>query len=318
MTDRQSTTASGMESPPCPVGCVSTSTETLTGPDRLHGLPGTFRVVRCEECGLQRTSPRPDRSTIGHYYPAGYGPHVDATPDHAGRRSSRLMRIAMRLLDTGGTRTPSMSPGRLLEIGAGRGDFAVEMRSHGWVVAGQEVSSSALDSMGRRDIERFGVPIGDVPVASGPFDLIAGFMVLEHLHDPVGDLRHLRDLSHRGTHLVLSTPNCRSLDFRIFRNRWYGLQLPTHLFHFEPETITTVLEAAGWRVTKVIHQRTVSDTLASLAYVAEDMGLPDRVVRSLASYPTSRPSRRYLLWPLGLALSWLRLSSRMTVWATQT
>ena len=34
-----------------------------------------FAVVRCENCGLAYTNPRPSPATIGRFYPADYRPH---------------------------------------------------------------------------------------------------------------------------------------------------------------------------------------------------------------------------------------------------
>ena len=45
------------------------------GRDRLLGLPGRFRVVRCKHCGLVYTNPRPTQAEMKAYYAALYPPH---------------------------------------------------------------------------------------------------------------------------------------------------------------------------------------------------------------------------------------------------
>src|SRR3546814_3023143 len=69
-----------------------------------------------------------------------------------------------------------------------------------------------------------------------PFDLIVGWMVLEHLHQPLDVLQKLRSWVRPDGWLVLSVPDAGGLEFRLFGDRWYALQLPTHLHHFSPET----------------------------------------------------------------------------------
>lgn len=64
-----------LETRACPNGCTSDDREVLEGADLLHGMPGTFRVVRCNGCGLMRTNPRPNPDTIDLYYPHDYAPH---------------------------------------------------------------------------------------------------------------------------------------------------------------------------------------------------------------------------------------------------
>src|SRR2546423_1479752 len=57
----------------CP-GCGRSSegATLLTSTDRLAGGPGTFRVVRCPNCGLAKTEPRLSREALQSYYPRSY------------------------------------------------------------------------------------------------------------------------------------------------------------------------------------------------------------------------------------------------------
>src|SRR3546814_9273497 len=86
----------------------------------------------------------------------------------------------------------------------------------------------------------------DVCSSDLPVDLIVGWMVLEHLHQPLAVLRKLRRWIQPDGWLVLSVPDAGSLEFRVFGDRWYALQLPTHLHHFSPETLANMMTAAGW------------------------------------------------------------------------
>src|SRR5437868_14130169 len=54
------------EAPACPLCRGERHTPALEAPDRVSGL--RFAVVRCDECGLRFTSPRPDAATIRQFY----------------------------------------------------------------------------------------------------------------------------------------------------------------------------------------------------------------------------------------------------------
>ena len=41
----------------CPNGCANDDAFLLIGYDRLNGIAGEFTLVRCNQCGLQRTNP---------------------------------------------------------------------------------------------------------------------------------------------------------------------------------------------------------------------------------------------------------------------
>src|SRR5262245_34431657 len=67
-----------LEDRPCPLGCQRGDSLVLEGMDRINHVPGIFRIVRCNNCGLMRTNPRPTPVTIGAYYPDHYAPYLAA------------------------------------------------------------------------------------------------------------------------------------------------------------------------------------------------------------------------------------------------
>lgn len=298
----------------CPLGCSSVSTEVLEAPDRYSPNEERFTVVRCECCGLLRTSPRPTPSSIGQYYPDDYGPHKEAGLARPNTRKSRIRSVLKDLFDHRATIIPQLNAGSLLEIGCGRGDFLHDMSAAGWDVFGQDVSERLTESLAHRGFRFHCGPIISIPVRE-QFDLITAFQVLEHLHDPVSDLRHLREMSHAGTWLVLAVPNIKSLDFRIFGTRWYDLDVPRHLFHFDSRTIGKILDATGWQVERIVYQRSLAEMVGSLGYFAADLGLPASVWRRLTGFPEAPLRHRQALWPLAYLIAALHRSSRITVWA---
>jgi hypothetical protein len=139
-------------------------------------------------------------------------------------------------------------------------------------------------------------------------------MVLEHLHDPIGGLQKLRGWAKPGASLVLSTPNTGSLGFYFFKEKWYALQLPNHLHHFTPETLGRVLQAGGWTLTKVHHQRVLTNLIASIGLVLREKGCA-WLGQRLVDFPKRAGRWPYVLYPLSWVLSVFGQTGRMTVWA---
>lgn len=308
-----------LESRPCPLGCGVEDVPVLVGGDRLHGLPGKFTVVRCTRCGLMRTNPRPTADSIGFYYPDEYGPYLATRVENTtntGESSSAWRRRVKALFQFNTEHMPAkLSPGRLLEIGCASGAFMHRMAEVGWTVEGIEPSPAA-----GRATQSLGYPVHigsleEAPDPAAPFDLIVGWMVLEHLHKPVEAVRKLHRWTNPGGWFVLSVPNAGAAEFRIFKDAWYALQLPTHLFHYTPETISAVLQSGGWKVEQVHHQRTLTNLIASTGYRLRDWGHPDAMANALISYPERRGRKEYCLYPLSYLLSLLGQTGRMTVWA---
>ncbi|MEI7590453.1 MAG: class I SAM-dependent methyltransferase, partial [Deltaproteobacteria bacterium] len=157
-------------------------------------------------------------------------------------------------------------------------------------------------------------PLETAPQPDEAFDLIVGWMVLEHLHDPVGCLQKIRKWAKPGAWLVLSIPNAWSLEFHLFKDKWYALHLPAHLHHFTPTTIKKILSASGWKLEKVYHQRVLNNLIASTGYVLCDKGYA-KLGQKFIDFPTHAGRWHYVLYPLAWLLSLFGQTGRMTIWA---
>jgi 2-polyprenyl-3-methyl-5-hydroxy-6-metoxy-1,4-benzoquinol methylase len=185
------------------------------------------------------------------------------------------------------------------------------MANQGWTVAGIEYSQEAATAASRHGYKVHAGPLESAPSFDIQFDLIVGWMVLEHLHDPVKSLQKLRRWIKPNGLLVVSVPNCASWEFRFFKENWYGLHLPAHLYHFTPRTLGLVLNAGGWAVRETLHHRLLTNFLVSTGYVLRRKG-----ASTLADWFTSantKPHWHYTLFPLAWLLSTLGQTGRMTV-----
>lgn len=210
-----------------------------------------FAVVQCDACGTCFTNPRPDALSIQHFYPESYAPHqrhvrpLSLSFWHGLRRLWSPRRIEMRPL-------PWHGQGRLLDFGCGNGAYLKLMADRGWKVVGVDVSTSAVERI--RAQFGFTVHNGTLPhidLEPESFDVITMWHVLEHVHDPLTVLREARQLLVPGGKIVIAVPNIDSLPFRWFGRHWFGLDLPRHLTHFTPTSISQILQRAGFATTPV-------------------------------------------------------------------
>ncbi len=306
------------EDNPCILGCNSGDTRLFSGCDLLHGLPGEYRVVCCNDCGLTRTNPRPAPESMSYYYPDDYGPYQGtiANPSWPMRvSSSAVRRLARRLLELNVQRLPVIPPANMLEIGCASGAFLQQMKHKGWRVFGIEYSQVASDNARAAGLDVYTGALEDAPDPGWPFDLIVGWMVLEHLHDPVAVLKKLGNWADKNAWLVLSVPNAGSADFTLFHRYGYALQLPNHLYHYTPKTLAKVLYAGGWRLEKVYHQRLLSNWFGGMGQMLYQKGYNNRVVAWMKNYPSQAGKLHYLFFPLSVVLAWFGQTGRMTVWA---
>ncbi len=268
----------------CSLCGSSRSAPFLTGPDRVHGIPGQFTLRRCLACGLIYQNPRPSAGSLAAIYPPDYGPYQDAAISRA-----TLHPDWRRLCDFVARTHPR--PGRLLDIGSGAGTFlaAMRLRYPAWSLTGIEPDPRAAALARRSGATVIEATLDAAPLDEREWDAVTLWNVLEHLPDPLAALRRARSLLRPGGVIYLTVPLCDSWDARLFGPYWCGWELPRHFYAFERPTLEILLRRARLRIT--------SDAcLAGIEYhVTESMRLliAERV-------------RRFTLRRLGVALTYSR------------
>ncbi len=301
----------------CPMGCQQQDENVLVGHDRLHDLPGEFNIMICQQCGLMRTNPRPTPETIGYYYPEDYGPYkgTKISSESFDDQPSIWKRLAKSLIKFNTDCIPEIKSGRLLEIGCASGSFLHKMANQGWQVEGIEFSETAAEAARSSG---YSVKTGSVESVSDfdeTFDLIVGWMVVEHLHQPVEALEKLAGWTKPGGWLAISVPNAKALEFKLFKDKWHALQLPTHLYHFTPETLEQLLDKSGWEMKKVFHQRVISSQVESLGYIIGEYFPGRKLHKFLTGFSERGVIWNVALYPLAWVLSLFGQTGRMTIWA---
>jgi SAM-dependent methyltransferase len=233
-------------------------------PTRTGVSSSCFAVVRCRNCTLHYTNPRPDRESIGNFYPTDYKPHRRPNKMAAPRTAPLWARVMGRSRERLGD-IPWPEAGRLLDFGCGGGSYLKRMADRGWEVTGLDASVGAV----REVQEALGLKalVGTLPhsdLSPGGFDVITMWHSLEHVHRPMEILREAYGLLVPGGKLIVSCPNIDSLPYLWFGSSWFGLDLPRHLVHFTPDTLSSALLSSGFRVESMRYVRH-SDWLRSSA-----------------------------------------------------
>ena len=310
-----------LEDCPCPLGCAQDDELVLrTVRDRIHGLPGTFQIVRCRYCGLMRTNPRPTPATIGFYYPKDYSPYLpqDDDPTRVNADQTFMQRVIRSFFDERHTVIPEMPVGRALEIGCAAGAFLKRLRELGWQADGIEYSAEAAQHARSAG---FSVHIGQIEHAPNPqhvYDFVAGWMVLEHLHEPVRSLKKLHQWTRPGAILALSVPDAGSWEMRTFAGHWYALHIPNHLYHFDRASLRKILEAGGWTMIESKNQRDLWPARASINYLVNDERALKAGARSALRGVNQLLIHGWAWRPLARVLAAIRQTGCMTVVAQRS
>lgn len=256
----------------CPV-CGSREYSTDGSAARVLRLGRPFGVVRCDACAMRWLSPRPTAGEYAALYRAAYfGGHARGSPAWLGEYplpNDSTRRFAPEHADS--TRQHSLAQlkilaqrkpdrGRLLEIGAGYGEFLSLARAQGWQVSGIEPNEDAC----REAQHRHGLTL--LPIALEDYstderwDAVYASHVLEHLPDPGRAVRQMGALLAPGGILMVEVPNqFESWLSTIKRHvpasgsRLRSLYSIHHTMFFGPGQLRELLRSQGFDASLVSH-----------------------------------------------------------------
>jgi SAM-dependent methyltransferase len=219
-----------------------------------------MQIARCALCGVVCSNPRPDESELLRLYGDGTLLHESGEnevtrkiefPDWKLKEHAQILRSLASL---------GVIRGKLLDVGCLWGSFLDSARQGGFQVTGIEPYGPAAAYA--RNVLKLDVSCGSVNTVALPassFDVVTILDVIEHLREPVEELRSVFQLLKPKGVLVVVTPNVDSLPVRIlglkrrmFRQAWCPIDdLPWHLWGFTPRTIASAVIRAGYQIERV-------------------------------------------------------------------
>ena len=226
-------------------------------PGRIVIEENGFVGRKCPNCGLIYTSPRPSPSEVINLYGHDES-HISAQAHIAEEFPKRLYARHHLLLIK-----RYLERGSVLEIGAGAGYFLDEARAAGFDVQGIELNSTQADFIRNH----LGIPCDDRPLTDASFggkkfDLIYHCDVISHFHDPIRELRTIRDKLRPGGFMIYETGNLSDVAAKHFR-AYTRFQYPDHLFFFGEHNSQKLLALTGYELVAVHRYSIMPHLLAS-------------------------------------------------------
>jgi 2-polyprenyl-3-methyl-5-hydroxy-6-metoxy-1,4-benzoquinol methylase len=242
--------------PVCPICLAPDTILYASGWDRLFGLAkGEFALFRCRSCGCIFQNPLPDPSSLAAFYPPEYWWAQKSQSRSLIARVFTKMEKRYREFVTGDharfldmcARKYSIPGKLLLDIGCGGGTFLHVARSYGFVSHGMDSSARAVEiARNQYGLAVRSGEIGSNVWGTDRFDIVTMFHVLEHLPDPMLGISYAAGLLKPEGILIIQVPNISSIQARLFRNAWYGLDVPRHVVNFTPKAIKCLFAKLGF------------------------------------------------------------------------
>ncbi|MGY8769827.1 MAG: class I SAM-dependent methyltransferase [Pirellulales bacterium] len=220
---------------PC---CLTGSTEAIVVATRDRHLK-PLRTVISIESGLVFVDPRPATEQVQEFYEKDYRQQYKKTRTPRKRhiyRAAKAAKQRLELLERHG------SPGmKLLDIGAGGGEFVYLAQQQGYDASGIEPNQGYAE-YARKEYEAniSNVGLQDYILPDESLDLITMFHVLEHLESPAVVVQKLVQSLKPGGKLLIEVPNVNCTR----SSPWYKWHVG-HLYHFNLCTLEALGRQAG-------------------------------------------------------------------------
>jgi len=231
----------------------------ICGSEQIQRVEPDFNLCRCDLCGYVFDSPRPSFAEISAFY--SQAGKYDGWLKEEQARDMLWKRRLKKLLQSG-------ARGRLLDIGAGYGQFLHHAQPYFSEVTGTEVSESAVALAKKKyGLMLLAGQVEDLDLPRQSFNTITLFHVLEHVLDPCMLIHRCHALLRAQGTLIIAVPNDvlawtskikkvgKRFGLRSFQKfspklgiSRAGSSREIHLSHFTPTVLRRLLENSGLHI----------------------------------------------------------------------
>ncbi len=225
-----------------------------------------FCIVKCTNCKLIFTNPRPTPEWRMRFYDPNCNPYMkELGRDFVYHPMDDRIIAFDRILKF--TKNKVGTNNKLLDIGCAGGQFVKKALEHGFEAEGIDHSPGALSYAEKHyGIKLIRGEADNMPIPDNTYDIVTLLHVFEHFRKPMDTLQEIKRILKPGGMMFIETPNC--LRFYLFE-KYFALLKPTffkihnkigpkwekeipwypfdHYYHWTSDTLLTALWKTGFK-----------------------------------------------------------------------
>jgi 2-polyprenyl-3-methyl-5-hydroxy-6-metoxy-1,4-benzoquinol methylase len=206
-----------------------------------------FHIVTCDSCRLIYTNPRPAANEAGPYYHANaYISHSDTNEGIVNKLYHAVRKFTLKS-KTNWIESEKKGNKELLDVGCGNGHFLAAAKEKGWNINGVELDPETA----ARATKHAGISIAPSLreiATEKKFQVITLWHVLEHVYELDEYFQFFKNRLETDGKLLLALPNPASFDANYFEEYWAAYDVPRHIYHFTPVTISALAAKYGFKL----------------------------------------------------------------------
>lgn len=227
-----------------------------------------YKLAKCLECQFvwdpyraENVLSQYDKNYFQNENPkGGYANYYEGMRVNKKTFSDRLSKIEKRIKKKEG----------LLDVGSALGDCLFEAKKIGWKNSmGLEVSKFACDFARKRGLKVENTTLDKSKIKNNSFNIVTYQDVIEHVENPVVELKLVHKKLIKGGWVFLVTPDIGGLWHKLLGSLWYHYKPGEHIMYFSEKTLRLALEKSGFKnieTRKTYHVLSVEYILNRLKY----------------------------------------------------
>jgi SAM-dependent methyltransferase len=234
----------------CPACNAASTTDFLEVKDHFLSKE-TFQLLKCDQCQLVFTTPRPALDKIGDYYKSE--DYVSHSSTKKGVVNSVYSKVRNYTLNQKVKLVSRLVRGKsLLDVGAGTGHFLKRAQDNGFSVLGLEPDKDARKVAREQNGVELKALEGLYELQPDAYDCVTMWHVLEHVYNLQEDAAQIASLIKSGGVWIIAVPNHTSFDARHYESFWAAYDVPRHLYHFSPASVVPFVEQFGFSLEEML------------------------------------------------------------------
>jgi len=135
----------------------------------------------------------------------------------------------------------------IIDVGAGDGHFIESAKQAGWKAYATEFDDRAVELCRQKGVLVEQGKLDTDNYENDFFDIIFSSEVLEHINNPVEEIRNFNQILRKGGLVFITTPNLNSISHKILKHKWNIFHYPEHLCYYTPKTLKKLFEDNGFK-----------------------------------------------------------------------
>lgn len=135
----------------------------------------------------------------------------------------------------------------IIDIGAGDGHFIARAKNNNWNAFATEFDDKSVELCRQKNVIVHQGKLNADNYNTGFFDVIFSSEVIEHINNPIEEIKSFHKILRKDGLVYVTTPNLNSISHKLLKDKWNIFHYPEHLCYYTPKTLQKLFRDNGFK-----------------------------------------------------------------------